>query len=104
MSKEPKHHYLPRFYLEQWTDARKRLIEYSLQGPENFVKTRPTSPKGTGYVRGLNTIPGAPPENAEFVEKEFMQLVDDWAARALVALLDAKKEPSLKGRVGCTAT
>jgi hypothetical protein len=60
MSKEPKHHYLPRFYLEQWADDRKRLIEYSRQGPGNFVKARPTSPRGTGYVRGLNTIPGGP--------------------------------------------
>lgn len=98
--KEPKHHYIPCFYLQQWANKQSRLIEYSRQGKHNFVRARPTSPKGTGYVRGLNLIPGAPPEVAAFVEVKFMRAVDDWAARALVAFLDSNKEPSLKERVG----
>src|SRR5690242_4303724 len=72
MSKLPKHHYIPVFYLQQWADNRGRLVEYSRQGRHNFVKARPTSPKGTGYVRGLNLIPGATPDIAHFVEKQFL--------------------------------
>jgi hypothetical protein len=100
MSKHPKHHYIPVFYLQQWADTCGRLIEYSRQGPHNFVKARPTSPTGTGYARGLNLVPGASPDVVEFVEKEFMRLVDEWAARALVAFLSPDKEPSIRERIG----
>jgi carboxyl-terminal processing protease len=48
MSKEPKHHYIPCFDLQQWADADSRLIEYSRQGPALSVKTRPT---GNGALR-----------------------------------------------------
>lgn len=98
--KEPKHHYIPVFYLKQWADDRGRLIEFSRQGKHGFVAPRHTAPRGTGYVRGLNLIPGEPPESGEFVEREFLRLVDDWAARALVAFLSPTAEPSLKERVG----
>jgi len=100
MSKEPKHHYLPRFYLQRWADHRGRLIEYSRQGKHNFVKTRPTSPRGTGYIRGLNLIPEVSPDIAEFIEKKFMRAVDDWAARAAAAFLANREEPSDHEKVG----
>jgi hypothetical protein len=99
-AKDPKHHYIPVFYLQQWADDRGRMIEYSRQGKHKFVKARPTSPTGTGYVRGLNLVPGVPPDKAEFVEKEFMRLVDEWAARALFAFLSPDREPSIQERVG----
>jgi hypothetical protein len=84
---EPKHHYIPCFYLQQWTNAHSRLIEFSRQGPDHIVKARPTSPKGTGYIRGLNTIPGLPPNEKRFLEDVFFKIADDAAARALTTLL-----------------
>ena len=74
-------------YLQQWTDKRSRLIEFSRQGPDRAAKPRLTSPKGTGYVRGLNSIPGLPPHEAQNLEEVFFKIADDAAARALRILL-----------------
>jgi hypothetical protein len=92
--KELKHHYIPVFYLKRWAVNRGRLIEYGRQGKHKFVTARPTSPKGTGYVRGLNTIPDAPPEVSEWLEAAFLAMVDDWAARALAAFVEVDRQPS----------
>lgn len=85
--KKPKHHYIPCFYLKQWTNADGRLTEFSKQGPAQIVKPRPTSPRGTGYVRGLNTVPGLSLHEAEYLEDVFFKIADDAAARALAILL-----------------
>jgi len=85
MSKEGKHHYIPVFYLKQWTGADGRLCEFSR--PYDRVKPRRVHPDGTGYVRGLNTIPGLPPHEENFLETYFMQLTDNYASRALRILL-----------------
>lgn len=86
-SKEPKHHYIPCFYLQRWANANSRLIEFSRPAPINIVKPRPTTPRGTGYVRGLNTIPNLPPSEARYLEDAFFKIADDAAARALEILL-----------------
>jgi hypothetical protein len=83
--KEPKHHYIPVFYLRQWTGGDKRLCEFSK--PFDRVKPRRTHPDGTGYVRGLNTISGLPPHEAQWLENVFFKIADDAAARALRILL-----------------
>jgi hypothetical protein len=100
MSKEPKHHYIPVFYLKRWAANDGRLVEYSRQGKHNFVTVRWTSPTGTAYVRGLNIVPGGSAAASEFVEKKFMQLVDDWAARALAAFLANRNEPTDREKIG----
>jgi hypothetical protein len=89
MPKEPKHHYIPCFYLQQWTDAGSRLIEFSQQGPNRIAKPRPTSPRGTGYVRGLNTIADLLPHERQYLEDVFFKIADDAAARARDILLTA---------------
>src|SRR5664279_5682343 len=86
--KLPKHHYISVFYLKQWTNRNGRLIEYSK--PFRQVEARPTSPKGTGYVRGLYRLPNVPSDKAELVETIYMKVVDDAAARALQVILDDK--------------
>lgn len=83
--KLPKHHYIPVFYLKQWANANGRLIEYSK--PYRQVEARPTSPKGTGYVRGLYRLPNVAEEKAELVETAYMKVVDDAAAKALQVIL-----------------
>ena len=86
MSKEgDKHHYIPKFYLSQWTGGDGRLCEFSK--PYDRVKPRRVHPDGTGFVRGLNTIPGLPPHEANYLESYFMRLTDNYASRALRILL-----------------
>ena len=51
-------------------------------------RARPTSPKGTRYVRGLYRLPNVPTDKAELVETIYMKVVDDAAARALKVILD----------------
>ncbi len=88
MAKDPKgqkHHYIPVFYLKQWMGPKETACEFSR--PRDRVKTRQVHPDGTGYVRGLNTIPGTAPEDADFLETYFFKKTDDDAARALRILL-----------------
>ncbi len=88
--KLPKHHYIPVFYLRQWA-TNGRLIEFS-RPYRSVVKARPTSPEGTGYVRGLNVMKGLPPESAEQFETVVMRNVDSLAADALRQLLSGDED------------
>lgn len=85
MSKEGKHHYIPVFYLKQWMGGDERICEFSR--PYDRVKPRRTHPDGTGYVHGLNTIPGLPPHDLQYLENIFFKITDDYAAKALHILL-----------------
>src|SRR3984885_6657161 len=76
MTNEPDcqhHHYIPVFYLKQWANGRKRLIEFSRQGPARIVKPRPTSPKGTGYMPGLYALDDIDPYVVNAVETLYMK-------------------------------
>jgi len=81
MSKEGKHHYIPIFYLKQWAGDDGRIYEFSK--PYDRVKPRHVHPDATGFVHGLYTVPGLPPDQAQYVEKQYMQETDDWAAKVL---------------------
>src|ERR1700730_11752891 len=85
MSKEGKHHYIPVFYLKQWAGDDRRICEFSK--PYDRVKARRVHPDGTGYVHGLNTIPGLPPHETDFLETHFLKITDDMAAKALPRLI-----------------
>lgn len=86
MSKEGKHHFIPIFYLKQWTGNDKKICEYKQR--YHGVLPKRVYPNHTGYVHGLYSVPGMPPEDAQYVEKRFMQAVDDKASIALRAILD----------------
>jgi hypothetical protein len=90
VSKHPKHHYIPVFYLKEWTDDRGRLLEFS-RPYDHTVKARPTSPDGTGYIRGLNILPTV--ADPEMVERAVMQKVDSMAADAHRKLLNDSGTP-----------
>ncbi len=86
MSKEPNHHYIPIFYLEQWTDPKSRqLVEYCRR--YKGVIARPTFPAGTGYVPGLYKLPGASRGDEYIIETKLMSSIDNWAARALQRMM-----------------
>src|SRR4051812_17007797 len=76
-----KHHYIPVFYLKQWSNRNGRLLEFS-RPYGDLVKARPTSPTGTGYVEGLYRLPGLPDELAEEIENKFFKKIDDFASYA----------------------
>ena len=75
-----RHHYVPIFYLLPWLGADRKLCEYSR--PYREAKPFRKHPAATGYVDGLYTVPGLPPDQAQFVERQFMKVNDDWAAKA----------------------
>jgi hypothetical protein len=85
VSEPVRHHYIPVFYLKRWTGADGKLCEYSR--PHGQIIALRKAPKSTAFVRDLYTIPGVPREAAQFVEKRFMKLTDDWASRAAEILL-----------------
>jgi hypothetical protein len=87
MSKEGKDHYIPVFYLKQWNGTDHQLCEFSRQ--DGKINHQRIGPKGTGFMPGLYSVPGLPPEKARYVETEFMQKLDDKAARALRTMLAA---------------
>jgi hypothetical protein len=87
MSKEGKDHYIPVFYLKQWNGTDYQLCEFSRQ--DGKINHQRIGPKGTGFMLGLYSVPGLPPEKARYVETEFMQKLDDKAARALRTMLAA---------------
>lgn len=73
------HHYVPQFYLRQWTDPDGRLPNYRwLRGRviPGFIK----STKGTGFEPGLYARQHVPEEEKDKVETEFFQKLDDRAS------------------------
>ena len=89
MTKEgAKHHYLPKFYLKRWTNAKGELCEF--RQSYKIVSHRMTNPDGTGYVRGLYTFDGLPPEAADVLETKFFMQTDTHASLALDQLLAHK--------------
>src|SRR5258708_6561819 len=85
-----KHHYIPVLYSKGWAGLDGRVCEYSR--PYREVKPRWTHADGTGYVRGLYTIPSNDdPRVTEYIEREFLKVTDDGAARVL-QMLRSRKE------------
>lgn len=85
MQEGQKHHYIPIFYLKQWTGADGRLCEYSR--PYDKVKAYRRYPSQTGFSYGLNTLATYPAPVSEIVERKLMQAIDSKAAAALRSLL-----------------
>jgi hypothetical protein len=79
--KGDKHHYIPVFYLQEWTGADGRLCEFSR--PYDSVKPKRTHPGGTAYVRGLYTVPRNDPRVAEYIEREFFRVTDNSSSLVL---------------------
>src|SRR5687767_7784784 len=72
-------------YLMRWQGADGRVCEYG-RPYGNIVKPRRSHPDGTGYVKRLYSIDGAPEDEAHSFEAGFMSPADSLAADALVKL------------------
>jgi len=86
MKNLPKHHYIPVFYLKQWADSKGRLTAFKRPHGETVIASS-TTPKHTGYVRGLYWLEGATPEEANRIETIVMGQIDTHAATAHQFLL-----------------
>jgi len=87
MQSSKKHHYIPVFYLREWSDINsdRRLVEFSRPyGPT--VKPLRKHPSATGYVDKLYELKGLPDDLAQGIEDEFFRPIDDDAAQALKIL------------------
>lgn len=80
--KLPKHHYIPVLYLNEWRRPDGRLTEFSRPTGQAVIPRR-TSPKGTGYARGLYRLDGSSEETSEAFERVFFHQVDNLAKDAL---------------------
>lgn len=74
------HHFIPAFYLKQWCVGGK-LIEYSIKNKKLISK--PVGPKATGFQTDLYSFPELPPDQAQHIEKVFLQYLDNTADRGL---------------------
>lgn len=84
MKKLPKHHYIPVFYLKQWAPNGRLTV---FKRPHDTVVATETTPKHTGYVRGLYWLEGADPIVANRIETIVMGQIDNNAAIAHQFLL-----------------
>lgn len=91
MSKAGKHHFIPIFYLKHWVGADETLWDYRRR--HHGVLPKRVFPDATGYVHGLYSVPGLPEVDKQYVEKKFMQRIDNDAALALRWMLDETKPP-----------
>jgi hypothetical protein len=85
MSIPRDHHFIPAFFLGQWTGPGGKLIEFSLK--QNKLIAKPIGPKATGYQSDLYTFPELPVEQAQFIEQKFFDYADRTAAEALGLVL-----------------
>lgn len=86
MAPPKKHHFLPVFYLKQWTGETDTLVEFG-RPYGNVVKPRRVHPAATGYINRLYAIDGLPDDAAQKIETEFLSPIDSRAAEAQKLLL-----------------
>lgn len=99
MSEPIKHHYLPVFYLKQWTGSDGRVVRY--YRPHKQVRASPISPANTGYEPLLYALTVESPERRQVIEKEFMGPQVDGPAAAVLQTLVTVRPPELTNSAKC---
>lgn len=80
-----KHHYVPRFLLNRWTDTSGRLFSFSRQNGRLVCSRR--TPKSTGYEKGLYAlIADVLGISRDALEQKVFARIDDGAAKSLEKL------------------
>jgi Protein of unknown function (DUF4238) len=85
-----KHHYIPVFYLRQWTKSGFLCAMRKVHGGKVVAQLK--APNGTGYLKDLYKIEGVPQELAQHMELKFMSMVDGDASNALTLLKNGVTE------------
>jgi Protein of unknown function (DUF4238) len=80
MSVPRDHHFIPAFYLSQWTGLDDKLVEYTKKRGKLIPK--PVGPRSTGYETDLYRFPDLPSASAQYLEQVFFNYADDVASRA----------------------
>jgi hypothetical protein len=75
------HHFIPAFFLKQWTGPDGKLVEYTIKHHKLIPK--PVGPDATGYEYDLYAFPELPPDQAQFIEQTFFDYADRIASNAL---------------------
>lgn len=93
MSIPSKNHYLPKFYMNRWTDQEGLLTEY--RRPVGNLTSKRKYPAQTGYITDLyaNTNKSDPVER-QALEILFLQKVDGAAAEAMLHLEKISTKPT----------
>jgi hypothetical protein len=80
MSTPRDHHFIPAFYLEQWTGPNGKLIEYTIKHGKLISKS--VGPRSTGYETDLYTFPELPHDARQHLEQVFWNYTDRTASLA----------------------
>jgi len=81
MSAPRDHHFIPAFFLKQWTGRGGKLIEYTIKQRKLVAKA--VGPRSTGFETDLYALTDLPPELVQYVEQVFWDYADRGAAQAL---------------------
>jgi hypothetical protein len=82
MTNAPRnHHFIPAFFLKQWTGPDGKLVEYSIKHHKLIPK--PVGPDATGYEFDLYAFSELPSDQAQFIEQTFFNYADRTASDAL---------------------
>ena len=79
-----KHHYIPVFYLRQWTGQDGKLVAWSR--PRRDVIPHRRHPQAVAYQEDLYAFKDLPDGISQWFEDQFLSQVDDLAARALLTM------------------
>ena len=66
MSVPRDHHFIPAFYLSQWTGLDDKLVEYTKKRGKLIAK--PVGPRSTGYETYLYKFPDLPSASAQYFQ------------------------------------
>lgn len=91
--KGQKQHFIPKFFLENWTDSDGKCGFFRIDIPKLPYSRK--FPKGQGFERGLYALKGVPEKAINIVEEKLFGAIDTNAAPVIDKLLgDTFRRPS----------
>lgn len=98
MQKRPrKHHYLPEFYTQRWTDSGGEMVRF-IRKPSGEIERRRVTPGGIGFERDLYTISEDAEADEQALELGLFRLVDDFGGKTTERLLAGDIPSDSEGR------